>query len=664
MLTTITLLFLYSQLLYDITSSDCTSPGVPVVQRWILLLGTNIGVVINYTKRVHTYLVNRANYLKRQMKVLSGGAPRRKFFQKTWELKLRGDETTSSMERVKSLETELTRVKERRAQHLAQKVQEQEAASTTTMRKGRKRTKSLEDYSVSHQQRLKHRRKSLCADSLAWMERDGYVPLRLEVQNVKSGKVESIVLQPEDAENVFGPDASSATDCDLDMISMLLYVKDRYDVSGSAYHEMTRVCKNLPRSYKLKQRIAELNQLWNIRPTPNGTCGVQQSLEDRVRVRISHLHKVAPSDATFRTTKTVNIKLSGDGTNIGKRLHVVNFTFTLLEEGPLAYSSDGNHTLAIIKDEEKYEPLRDVLQDIRNEVERLSSITVDGQTYDITYYLGGDWKFLAMATGIDSASSEYACIWCKCPIDERCLTDKQWSITDTSLGARTVEENIELSSRTRTRHSKSYNVSRPPLFPTIPLTNVVIDNLHLFLRVSDVLIDLLILELRRQDSIEKTRKFSNFDVKKCAHLGRYQEFVASLGISGYNFYVGKASKQLKCRTLTGPEKLKLLSRINIQELLPSLPESETIQIQVLWTQLLRLNQMFSKRPEEVTDDEITLYEKQSREWVIKFTQVYPAKHVTPYIHAMFNHVGQFMRLHGSILPFTQQGLEKFNDVMT
>lgn len=29
-----------------------------------------------------------------------------------------------------------------------------------------------------------------------------------------------------------------------------------------------------------------------------------------------------------------------------------------------------------------------------------------------------------------------------------------------------------------------------------------------------------------------------------------------------------------------------------------------------------------------------------------------------------NHVHEFMLLHGSILPFTQQGLEKYNDVVT
>ena len=38
--------------------------------------------------------------------------------------------------------------------------------------------------------------------------------------------------------------------------------------------------------------------------------------------------------------------------------------------------------------------------------------------------------------------------------------------------------------------------------------------------------------------------------------------------------------------------------------------------------------------------------------------------ITPYIHALANHVGEFLTLHGSLLPFTQQGLEKYNDATT
>ena len=70
----------------------------------------------------------------------------------------------------------------------------------------------------------------------------------------------------------------------------------------------------------------------DICPTPNGVVGVQQALEDRVRVRISTLLQTVQSDAPFHIYEKVHVKLSGDGTWVGKRLHLVNFTFTLLEE--------------------------------------------------------------------------------------------------------------------------------------------------------------------------------------------------------------------------------------------------------------------------------------------------------------------------------------------
>jgi hypothetical protein len=61
------------------------------------------------------------------------------------------------------------------------------------------------------------------------------------------------------------------------------------------------------------------------------------------------------------------------------------------------------------------------------------------------------------------------------------------------LGARTTEENEQLSKEPRSK--KWFNVSRAPLFPTIPLTNVVINNLHLFLRVFDGLFVYLLMTL-------------------------------------------------------------------------------------------------------------------------------------------------------------------------
>ncbi len=128
--------------------------------------------------------------------------------------------------------------------------------------------------------------------------------------------------------------------------------------------------------------------------------------------------------------------------------------FTLLDEVETTASFEGSHIVAIFKKLEKYEKLKLALADIRDEVERLFSIEVDGVMY---HYLGADCKFLAIVTGIDCASSEYARIWCKCKSSERCDTTVKWSASDPSSGARTVEENIELSQLPRSR--KKYNVS-------------------------------------------------------------------------------------------------------------------------------------------------------------------------------------------------------------
>ena len=51
--------------------------------------------------------------------------------------------------------------------------------------------------------------------------------------------------------------------------------------------------------------------------------------------------------------------------------------------------------------------------------------------------------------------------------------------------------------------SAKFNAKQVPLFPIIPLDHVIIDTLHLFLQICDNLINLLILQLRTEDAIDK-----------------------------------------------------------------------------------------------------------------------------------------------------------------
>lgn len=77
-------------------------------------------------------------------------------------------------------------------------------------------------------------------------------------------------------------------------------------------------------------------------------------------------------------------------------------------------------------------------------MESVREIRVNDITFKITYYLGGDWKFLALVTWKDSASSDHACIWCKCKKDEQGDIQRVWSLSDKEQGAKTIDENAEL----------------------------------------------------------------------------------------------------------------------------------------------------------------------------------------------------------------------------
>ena len=53
-----------------------------------------------------------------------------------------------------------------------------------------------------------------------------------------------------------------------------------------------------------------------------------------------------------------------------------------------------------------------------------------------------------------------------------------------------------------------------------------------------------------------------------------------------------------------------------------------------------------------------------KNWVREFLTVYQTKNVTPYMHSFANHVPEFIKRYGNIAKFTQEGLEKLNDITT
>ena len=499
------------------------------------------------------------------------------------------------------------------------------------------------DYSRQHQSRKKRDlANDLQVSLMSVCENERLKPFSVEIENVDTGSRETLDL----CSGAFSKKAPMTSN-ERDRLHSALHVKDRFSISNEAYHELSMV-SDLPRSNRIRTLVQEMNSEFAIRSTPNEVVGVQQSFVDRVQIRLRKL--ITDSDID---TRKFRIKLTGDGTLIARGLNIVNIAFTIIEEGHRVCSVSGNHTVAILKVSENYENLLGGLQDICNEASKLKSVEINGIKYDIELFLGGDWKFLAIVCGLDSATSQYSCIWCKCPKSERWDMSCEWSITDSKKGARTIEE-IAQKSKLPKSNKQKFNCSRTPVFPFIPLHRVVIDSLHLFLRIGDVLINLLIRDLRFLDGVEKATSVITPD---STNLKSYEEFLNKSCKIRFHWFIDKDSKSLKWRDLTGPEKVRLFERIDIPTLFPTHPQK--YELKFLWSEFYNLINKL-KKPDCDSEE----FEERAKAWVRLFTSLYQTKDVTPYIHAFAMHIPEFLRLHGNITMFTQQGLEKLNDLST
>ena len=549
-------------------------------------------------------------------------------------------------QKVYVLEAELANEKDK-VKGLERQVLAERSVNLTSSTSKRKR-KSWDDCSS----RQKKRRIEDIKEKIVKMDDDDFEVTEITLRSKANGETK-VVKTPaghlQEKEN--REDAST-------VISLVLYAKDRYGISNTAYHELSMLNPSLPRTNQLCKHTKELNQQWKIDAAPGDKKGVQQSLSSRLTERVKILVRTANSDSPFRHTKTVRVKLTGDGTYLGSKIHVVTFGFTVLDEGDIAKSANGYHLLCLLKEDESYDSLAQGLKNIIEEVSTVArhGLKVDECSYSVRFYLGGDWKFLAMVCGLDSANSKYSCIWCTCPKEERYNTAKEWSIQDTEKGARSIASIIS-ASKLPARSPRKFNCSRSPLFKDVPIDRVIIDNLHLFLRVADNLINLLILELRRMDGIVKC---THLDKTKATNVAKYESFVRDTCKIPFKFYVSEESHTLKWRDFSGIEKYKFFKHVDLPSLFPELPQVKTVQ--EIWMKFLSLNECI--KSEDLSSAQISCLAEDAKQWLHLFLQVYQTKHVTPYMHALVSHLPEFLRIHGTVNPFTQQGIEKLNDLYT
>ena len=94
--------------------------------------------------------------------------------------------------------------------------------------------------------------------------------------------------------------------------------------------------KYVARLSQITKRLSELNGSWGFKCTPGQAEGVEIKFEDSLRHQLTRL-KLKEFE------NTIKVKLSGDGTQIGRRLKLENCTHTILDEKDVVMSEEGNY---------------------------------------------------------------------------------------------------------------------------------------------------------------------------------------------------------------------------------------------------------------------------------------------------------------------------------
>ena len=125
-------------------------------------------------------------------------------------------------------------------------------------------------------------------------------------------------------------------------------------------------------------------------------------------------------------------------------------------------------------------------------IKGLKTLLIDQKSYKINWYLSGDLKFLALVLGINAANSYYPCIFC----DSHKNTFKN-----------TIHSNCR---KFDSVEIGNLGFKNEPIIDFIKPENVIVDILHLFLRISDKLIDILISDLEKFDVANNEKNLKKY----------------------------------------------------------------------------------------------------------------------------------------------------------
>jgi hypothetical protein len=140
---------------------------------------------------------------------------------------------------------------------------------------------------------------------------------------------------------------------EMNSVDNCILVKDDNFLSDKKYHNVSRdlhltsnkIVKTKYAVRKEQKRLDKRIQIHQIANTQAYFYDMQKTIKDRIHFYLQQKTFEKKMNPNVNLDREIVLKISFDGTNIGKKIKVVNFTFCLINEKKKAQTASGNYTL-------------------------------------------------------------------------------------------------------------------------------------------------------------------------------------------------------------------------------------------------------------------------------------------------------------------------------
>ena len=193
---------------------------------------------------------------------------------------------------------------------------------------------------------------------------------------------------------------------------------------------------NWPSIYNLRIERKLLNKRFDV--VKHGK-GAYSSFKEKLNYLINI------NSEKYSTFEKLQIKLTADGTNVGRNLKLLNIAFVILNEAQTAKSAKGHYLIGVYElEKENHENLKlsGCFEKINIEIDATDKVKIKDKEIEVEYFVANDWKKTANMLDLPGPTSNNPCFLCTCHKNEFWDTTKTWSGTIHNVGAYIIEMHL------------------------------------------------------------------------------------------------------------------------------------------------------------------------------------------------------------------------------